>query len=203
MVTATDSELDRGDAAEGEGEREPRVLPHAIDDIREYDNPLPGWWRATIVFAFAYVIYYDVGRWGTPIEARYRAQLADYDRHKIDRDRAEAEAVNEDVLARASRDGATIAVGAKVFAQRCVPCHGDRAQGVIGPNLTDDFQIHGRSRMDIYKTIRNGATGTPMLAWGEQLTATDVMAVAAYAITLRGTHVAGKPPQGDRVEPFK
>ena len=74
---------------------------------------------------------------------------------------------------------------------------------MIGPNLTDHFQIHGDSRMDIFKTIRTGVAGTPMLAWGEQLPPTDVVAVTVFATTLRGKDIPGKEPQGHRVEAFK
>ena len=60
---------------------------------------------------------------------------------------------------------------ARCFTQRCVPCHGDHAQGVIGPNLTDDYWIHGNGTlMDIYKTVVNGGVADKgMPTWGKQL----------------------------------
>jgi cytochrome c oxidase cbb3-type subunit 3 len=83
-----------------------------------------------------------------------------------------------------------------------VSCHTEDGHGLIGPNLTDHYQLHGESRMDIFKTIRGGVAGTPMLAWGEQLPPTEVVAVAAFVTTLRGKDIPGKPPQGHPVPAF-
>jgi cytochrome c oxidase cbb3-type subunit 3 len=184
-----------------------RLLDHSYDGIQEYDNPLPGWWRtafwATIVFAFGYVIWFDTLNMGqTPAEA-YHAARVEYDAQKGKRDLADAANVSEAILERDSLDPKVVEKGAKVFATRCVACHTENGRGLIGPNLTDEYQLHGSSRLDIFKTIRGGVAGTPMLAWGEQMPPTDVVAVAAFAITLRGKNIAGKPPQGVHVENFK
>ena len=81
-------------------------------------------------------------------------------------------------------------------------CHSDDGRGLIGPNLTDNYQLHGASRMDLYTTVKKGVPGTAMLAWGEQLPPADVLAVAAYVSTLRGQNVPGKAREGQPVEPF-
>jgi cytochrome c oxidase cbb3-type subunit 3 len=184
---------------------DPKLLEHSYDGIQEYDNPLPGWWRAvfwaTIVFAFAYVALSPF-LISTPTEA-YRGALADYVGKKDRRDLADAKSVNETILERDAHDPKVVDKGAKIFATRCVACHTEDGHGLIGPNLTDLYQLHGTTRMDIFTTIRGGVAGTPMLAWGEQMPPTDVVAVAAFATTLRGKNIPGKPPQGERVEAFK
>lgn len=181
---------------------EPHLLEHEVDGIREYDNPLPGWWRAlfwgTIVFACGYVIWFRDGT-----AARYRADVADYDALKVKRQAAEAANVSEAMLAKNAADPAVVERGAKIFAAKCVACHTEDGHGLIGPNLTDNYQIHGSTRLDIYKTINGGAPGTPMLAWGEQLPGVDVVAVASFAITLRGKNIKGKEPQGAPVGNFE
>ncbi|MEO6773664.1 MAG: cbb3-type cytochrome c oxidase N-terminal domain-containing protein [Kofleriaceae bacterium] len=184
-----------------------RAMDHDYDGIQEYDNPLPGWWRAAfwgaIVFAFGYVAWFHVlGRGTTPAEA-YRSDLADYNGKRERRDLAEAANVSEEILARDAHDPKVVDHGAAVFAARCVPCHTADGHGLIGPNLTDLFQIHGDTRMDIFKTIRGGVPGTPMLAWGEQMPPTDIVAVAVFATMLRGKNIPGKAPQGHKVEAFK
>jgi len=185
---------------------EPRILDHEYDGIREYDNPMPGWWSAifigTIVFSVCYVFYFHVANWGTSPDAAYRTELAAYDSGKARREAADAANVSEQLLAKAAVDSKVLDHGRQVFATRCASCHTENGRGLIGPNLTDEFQIHGTSRMDIYKTVHDGAPGTPMLAWGEQLPATDVLAAAAFVTTLRGTNVAGKAPQGQKVGKF-
>lgn len=92
---------------------------------------------------------------------------------------------------------------APIFASRCASCHDATGHGLIGPNLTDLYQLHGTTRMDIFQTVKGGVPGTAMPAWGEQLPATDVIAAAVYASTLRGQNLpGGKAPQGQRVEAF-
>jgi cytochrome c oxidase cbb3-type subunit 3 len=185
---------------------EPRLLDHAYDGIREYDNPLPGWWKAifvaTIVFAVMYGFYFHVANWGATPDARYQAELADYNDKKATRDRAEAAHVSEAALARNALDAKLVEHGARVFATKCIVCHTADGHGEIGPNLTDNFQIHGTTRLDIFHTIHDGAPGTAMIAWGEQLPAADVLDVAAFVSTLRGQNIKGKAPQGEPVGPF-
>jgi len=186
---------------------EDRLMDHQYDGIQEFDNPLPGWWRATfwatIVFAFGYVAWFHTTGHGSTPDQRYREQLADYNGKREQRDLAEATSVNEQILARDAIDPKIVEKGAGVFRTRCVSCHTEDGHGLIGPNLTDHYQLHGETRMDIFKTIRGGVAGTPMLAWGEQLPPTDVVAVAAFVTTLRGKDIPGKPPQGHPVEAFK
>jgi cytochrome c oxidase cbb3-type subunit 3 len=184
---------------------DPPLLDHSYDGIQEYDNPLPGWWSAafigTIVFACAYVALSPLLA-STPDQA-YRSALADYGSKKERRELADAANVSEAILERDAHDEKVLAKGAKVFAARCVACHTEDGHGLIGPNLTDLYQLHGDTRMDIFTMIRGGVAGTPMLAWGEQLPPTDVVAVAAFVSTLRGKNIPGKAPQGHAVETFK
>ena len=179
------------------------LMDHDYDGIREYDNPLPGWWRAifwaSIAFAGGYFVWFHgVGLGKTP-DQRYRADLAEYQGKRSLREAADAANVNEQALTRDVQDDKLVAHGQQIFVQRCATCHDVTGKGLIGPNLTDLYQLHGTSRFDIYETVRHGVPGTPMPAWGEQLAPTDVVAVATYAITLRGTNVPGRPPQGQRV----
>jgi cytochrome c oxidase cbb3-type subunit 3 len=185
---------------------EARLLGHAYDGIREYDNPLPGWWSAifwaSIVFAAGYGIYYHVGGWGKTPAEKYAVALADYQDQRGARDLAEAASVNESMIARRAQDPATLATGRTVFLARCASCHTEDGRGLIGPNLTDDFQIHGHTRMDIFATVKKGVPGTAMLAWGEQLPPGDVIAVSAFVTTLRGQNLPGKGREGQPAQPF-
>lgn len=198
--------IDVGAAATEETADAP-LMEHAYDGIREYDNPLPGWWRAifwaSIVFAAGYWVWFHVGGWGRTPDAKYRAELAMYADQRERREAAEARDVNEDALARNVLDHTLVERGKQIFGSRCVSCHADDGRGLIGPNLTDRYQLHGSTRMDIFKTIRAGVPGTAMLAWGEQMSGADVVAVATFAVALRGKNIAGKEPQGQPVESFR
>ena len=188
-------------------DQDARLMTHAYDGIREYDNPLPGWWKAifagSFVFAVCYGFYFHIANWGQSPGQRYQAALADYQDKRGMREAAEAANVSEDTLMHDVLDPKILAHGAEVFAARCVPCHGPEGAGVIGPNLTDLEQLHGSTRMDLYNTITQGVQGTAMLAWGEQLPQTDILAVATFVTTLRGKNLPGKAPQGSPVQPFK
>jgi cytochrome c oxidase cbb3-type subunit 3 len=78
-----------------------------------------------------------------------------------------------------------------------VECHGPKGQGVIGPNLTDDYWLHGKaSFMDIYAVVNEGVPAKGMPAWGKKLDPVEVAKLAAYVGTLRGTNLPGKAPEG-------
>jgi cytochrome c oxidase cbb3-type subunit III len=205
-VTTAEIALDQTETQESERETEPRILEHSYDDIREYDNPLPTWWSSlfigSIVFAGFYLLYFHVVHWGATPDDKYKAALAGYDDKRDVRERAELAHVNEGLLAQKVGDDKIIARGAKVFADRCASCHGAQGNGLIGPNLTDEYQKHGTTRLDVYKTIRSGVPGTAMLAWGDQLAPADVIAAAAFAVTLRGQKIPGKLPEGLPVGAF-
>lgn len=184
----------------------PQLMDHAYDGIQEYDNPLPGWWRAvfwaTIVFAAGYWVWFHATPWHSTPDRAYQESLAHYNDNRELRAAREAANVSEDSLAQEVKNPDTIAHGQQIFAARCASCHTEDGHGLIGPNLTDNFQIHGSTRMDIYKTISAGVQGTAMPAWGEQMPATDIVAVSAFVIPMRGKNIPGKAPDGRPVEPF-
>ena len=193
--------------AEKADEADAPVLEHEYDGIREFDNPLPGWWRAvfwgTIVFSAGYWIWFHNTPWHSDPQRQYQEALAGYEENREVRAAAEARNVSEESLREEAKNPETLAHGAAIFKQRCVSCHTEDGHGLIGPNLTDLYQKHGTMRMDIYNTISNGAPGTAMLAWGEQMPATDIVAAAAFVVSLRGKNIPGKAPEGQPVQPFE
>jgi cytochrome c oxidase cbb3-type subunit 3 len=176
-----------------------RVI-HEYDGIGEYDNDLPNWWLyslfATIVFALGYFFWFQVFDGESSLQAYHREMQAEYAAEAA-RVRA-AGIVTPAALLALSRDDATVRQGRDVFTSTCAACHGANAAGVIGPNLTDEFWLHGGAPDRVYQTVTNGVSARGMPAWGPQLGADRVRAVTAYLITLRNTNVAGRPPQGTR-----
>ena len=168
-------------------------IVHVYDGIEEADNDLPKWWLWTlygaIVFAIGYWFYYQEFRIGkTPVEA-YEAAAAASATTTAD--------IDPTKLAEAATNPQAIAAGQGVFATNCAVCHGDKAEGKIGPNLTDDRWLHGGSGVDIYRTIFEGVPSKGMPNWGPTLGAKSVEDVTAYVMSLRGTNVPGKPPEGE------
>lgn len=205
-MTTAERVLDSSVPEAAEAAPEARILDHEYDGIREYDNPLPGWWSSifigSIVFAGFYALYFHVVGWGASPQDNYQAALASYDSKRDVRERAELANINEAYLVQQVADYKVLERGNKVFAERCASCHGAAANGLIGPNLTDDYQRNGSTRLDIYRTVRGGVPGTAMLAWGDQMAPADVVAATSFVITLRGTNVRGRPPEGVPVGPF-
>lgn len=94
-------------------------------------------------------------------------------------------------------DPAVLKQGGIIFDTRCISCHGAHGEGVIGPNLTDDYWIYGGSIRDIFRIIRHGVPDTPMVAWKHTLTDEEQQAVANYIYSLwRSNPPNSKPPQG-------
>ena len=170
------------------------AIIHEYDGIEEADNRLPQWWLWTfylaIAFSFFYWIYYEGTRIGP----------GPLDRYAADRTAAmdTGEPVTEAVLLGLQRDKLALRSGEKAFGQNCAKCHGSRAEGNIGPNLTDDHWIGDDSPMGIYTTIGEGRGGKGMPGWALQLGPSTCKQLAAYVLTLRGTHVPGKAPQGEK-----
>lgn len=172
---------------------------HVYDDIEEEDNRLPNWWLfilyATIVFSFVYwFVYHTADLRPTPNEA-YRARVEAL----LAEQAAAGSAKPETVLALAA-DPAALEQGAEVFVTTCAACHGQRGEGLVGPNLTDRYWIHGRGAGKLLEAIQVGFPDKGMPPWGTILGSDRTARVAAYVLSLEGTDVPGKEPQGELVE---
>lgn len=175
-------------------------IVHVYDGIEEADNILPRWWLFTlygaIVFAIFYWFSYQVlHATSSPLES-YRIEKAQVARADAERLKNEGPFTPEKLQAMA-KNGAILAAGKTTFQATCAACHGQNAGGMVGPNLTDGFWLHGSKPAQIITTIRAGFPDKGMPAWGPQLGEDRVREVAAFVLSLRGTNVAGgKSPQG-------
>lgn len=177
---------------------------HEYDGIEEADNALPKWWLLTfygaIVFSIGYWFYYEEFEVGPTQAEVFAAEMAD---------RAAEGGADEATLLVLAEDTATIEEGRQAFSGTCAACHGDRGQGEIGPNLTDDRWLHGGSAMAIYTSIKEGIPATEaqipgsagMPAWGAQLGERPVQAVTAYLLSIRDTNVPGREAEGEPWDP--
>jgi cytochrome c oxidase cbb3-type subunit 3 len=191
------------DLAEEAPTDDAQLLDHDYDGIREYDNPLPGWWSAvfaaSVVFAFLYFAYDTIAGWSRSPAESYKLALVDWQSSYKAGPGGGGPSVTEEMLAAATESPELVARGADVFASRCTGCHAADGRGQIGPNLTDLFQLHGTTRMDLFATIEVGVPGTAMIAWNEVMKPAEMIAVTTFVATLRGKNLPGKEPQGKPV----
>lgn len=176
------------------------TLDHEYDGISEYDNPLPRWWVwifwATFVFAIGYFFHYQLSGKG-------QDRIVDFEEdvrvaNELAMKASAKETVSEDSLAKLLDNAASQAAGAAIYAARCQSCHAERGKGLIGPNLTDGFWLHGSGRlMDIFETVSKGVLAKGMPAWNKQLSPMELRNVVAYVGELRGKNLPGKEPQGE------
>lgn len=170
---------------------------HDYDGIRELDNPLPRWWLLTlygaIVFSVGYWFYYHTLAVGELPMVVYQNELEVAEKLAVVR---EQNAVSEAELQALASDPQAVQRGAAVFKQNCVSCHGDRGQGIIGPNLTDAYWLHGSQAKEIYKVVSNGVLDKGMPSWRPVLGSSKVKDATAYVLSRKGKNEPGKPPQG-------
>jgi cytochrome c oxidase cbb3-type subunit III len=87
-----------------------------------------------------------------------------------------------------TRPGYDAAAGAKIFADNCVACHGEKGQGnpeLGAPNLTDKIWLYGSDEAILIETITNGRGGV-MPAWEGRLDPVTIKAMAVYVHSLGG-----------------
>jgi cytochrome c oxidase cbb3-type subunit III len=175
------------------------LLDHNYDGIRELDNNLPPWWKysfyISIVWAIGYLSYYHV-MGGPSSHDEYDIAMKQAKEQQEAYARANAGKVDENTVTMS--DAAGIAAGKDVFMINCSPCHGKNGEGVVGPNLTDDYWLHGGSIKDVFKTIKFGWPAKGMKSWSADLSPVQIRDVASYIKSIHGTNPPnGKAPQGD------
>ena len=176
-----------------------KLMDHEYDGIRELDNHMPVWWLwlfyFTITFGVGYLLYYEVFKWGPNQIEEYEMEMA-----------AAAEKYNNNDSSDSSTfawsfndDAEIIAQGKEIFMgmnNLCFTCHGSAGEGLVGPNLTDDFWLHGCSAEEIAISIIEGYPDMGMVAYGSgaPIANEDVNAIVSYIGSIQGTNPANAKP---------
>jgi len=84
--------------------------------------------------------------------------------------------------------GNDIAKGKEIYLQSCSVCHGEKGQGLIAPNLTDTYWIHGGDIKAIFKVIQKGVMEKGMQAWENSLTEKQMQQVSSFVLSLQATN---------------
>lgn len=193
------------EAALGEGTVDRVIQGHTYDGIREYDNPMPGWWVglfwAGVLWAPVYMLGVHVFDWiddygddfaeaGQELEEVRTLYAATGPAFKTD----------PGALREYAGDAQMAAAGEATFVAVCAACHGTQGEGVIGPNLTDDYWIHEAGPEGIWTAINEGFPTQGMPPWEDQLSLEERAQVMAYVVALQGTDPPNaKGPEGEQV----
>lgn len=179
-------------------------LGHNYDGIRELDNRLPPWWLygfyLCIIFGVIYFWRYSVSHTAPSNQEEFQIAMKIASEEKEAYLKKSANKVDENTVIYLS-DAGSLEAGKKIFATTCLACHLADGGGLVGPNLTDDYWIHGGGMKDIFKTIKYGWPEKGMKSWQEDYSPVQIAQVASYIKSLKGTKPAKpKEPQGDFYE---
>lgn len=180
---------------------------HEYDGIRELDNKLPRWWLylfyVTIIFSVIYLVGFHITEWWPLQEVEYENEIA---AAKSSLPVNPHESIDLNALAFMTDEG-DLAAGQEIYNKICVTCHGKFGEGLVGPNMTDMFWIHGDTTInairvqDLYKVMLTGVIEKGMISYKDQLTPTQFQQVISFIFTLQGTNPANaKAPEGHEFE---
>ncbi len=178
------------------------VLDHEYDGIRELDNNLPPWWKglfyASIAFAPLYIYFVHFSDYGLSSREAYAVEIEESAASVKAFLATQENAVDEsNVVYLAEADA--LGKGGIIFMAKCAACHGKLGEGGIGPNLTDEFWLHGGDIKDVFRTIKHGVPEKGMIPWKNELRPRDMQEVASFIMSLVGTNPPNaKEAQGER-----
>lgn len=177
-------------------------LGHEYDGIRELNNRLPPWWiygfYVSIIFAVVYLWRFHVSHTGPSSIEEYETSVAKAELKTKEYLKAKGDLVDENTvkLLTASED---LAEGKAIYNKSCASCHLESGGGSVGPNLTDDFWMHGNDLKSVFKTIRYGINAMPQ--WQNTYSNKQIAQLTSYIKSLRGTNPANaKAPQGTEMK---
>ena len=179
------------------------AMEHTYDNIVELDNPPPPWFMAlfysTIAFGVVYLAVYHVFGAGDVMAQEYTQEVAIADKQREAYIKLVAGKINESTVTQLA-DSKGLGEGHALFTTYCTACHGTKGEGIVGPNLTDDFWLHGGTVKAVYHTINEGVPEKGMVSWKKQLNPLQVQQVASFILSINGTNPPnGKAPQGEKV----
>lgn len=175
---------------------------HDYDGIQELDNALPKWWVwlffITIVFSVIYFLSLFVFHTMDPQDEEYNKEmLAASELLK----NTQTTVPQESTLSLLT-DDASLAAGKVIYDKSCLVCHLSKGEGLVGPNLTDQYWMYGGSIEDVIDIIVVGVPSKGMISWKDQLSPKQIQEVSSFILSLQGTNPPNaKEPQGELYNP--
>lgn len=177
------------------------MLDHDYDGIREMDYGMPPWLRyifiGTFLFALFYVPAYLIFDIIPDQETEYQAELDKAAMLAEARVEAGIIAITAET-AELDTDEAVLENGNKLYQINCAVCHAKDGGGGVGPNLTDEYWLHGSDIAGVFTTISEGVPAKGMIPWKGNLSPKEIQDVSNFVLSLVGTTPAtAKEPEGE------
>lgn len=177
-------------------EKDTLLQGHDADGITEFDNDMPLWWLVgfifTVVFAFGYIVQYHISD-GASSKKEYEQEVAEFKQSQ------EPPGTVKEVVFNPLTDTASLDAGHTIFngaANTCFTCHRNDLGGIVGPNLTDEFWIHGGDVKAIMTSIKTGYPEKGMQPFGTNARLSDrqVLQVASFILSMKDSNPANPKP---------
>lgn len=179
---ATDNKKDHNEEYEFDTLTNDRLIKdHDYDGIRELDNDLPPWWKwlfyITIAFSVIYFIRLFVFNADDLVQDReYAIEMEGF---KASQPEKIADVDFNVVLL---DDATSLANGEATWTKICSACHLVDGGGLVGPNMTDNFWIHGNTVQDLYRISTAGVIEKGMIPYKDQLSNQERLEVVSYIL---------------------
>jgi len=176
---------------------------HDYDGILELDNITPPWFITgfvlTILFAIVYFYRYHIGKTAPLQIEEYNIEMARAEKARTKPGAEKTETIDENNVTLLT--GADIEAGKKLYLNSCAACHGTSGgsmPGGVGPNLADEYWIHGGKLEDIYKSIKYGWPDKGMISWQNNFSPKQIAQISSFIKSIQGSRPPGaKEPQGE------
>ncbi|MEK6766347.1 MAG: c-type cytochrome [Planctomycetota bacterium] len=175
---------------------------YEYDGITELDNPCPDW----LMYIFYFTVFLSVFFLGYHFGSNSKNEILESYMKKLQNAQTQVveqlPEVSESELVALLQKPAQLTSGEEIFVDKCALCHGEFGEGLIGPNLIDNYWMHGKGKIsDIATTIRSGIQDKGMAAWKDRIPEENILQIAAYIKSLKGAQTENaKEPEGEFIE---
>lgn len=157
------------------------LIDEEFDGIQELNNPAPRWIMAlffiTIFWGAMYWVHFHTYKQGVLQDEEYANEVAAFESKRP------VSQFDENNIVLLS-DGGSLDEGKTLFTSKnCHTCHGVNGEGhVVGPNLTDNYWIHGGDANSVFKTIKYGVIEKGMTPFSNQMSDSDIQKLTSYIL---------------------
>jgi cytochrome c oxidase cbb3-type subunit III len=175
---------------------------HEYDGIRELDNDLPPWWKWLFIITIVFSIVYLERLW--IFKSDSIIQEKEFEKEMAMAAEARAALAADKFEMVVLTDEKSQAAGKEIWTKVCAVCHLADGGGLVGPNMTDNYWVHGNTVQEMFDLVTEGVIEKGMIPYRDQLSPRQRLEVISYiTVELVGSTPANpKEPEGELLEPL-